>query len=100
MRRKNRQLLNKNIKVNRMRSIHDAKIIHDDGGSRSVIFDQCDYLPFDDNSFVWDEWSLCYGQSMYQDMADGASTVILGDLVGPQTFGNPKVLVIYQSISS
>tara|TARA_R100000008_G_scaffold86648_1_gene80656 strand:+ start:7160 stop:7699 length:540 start_codon:yes stop_codon:yes gene_type:complete len=64
------------------------------GGSRSYIFEECEYLPFDENSFVWNQYELCYGLSMYQDMADGSSSFVLGELVGPETFGNPKVVVI------
>ena len=63
------------------------------------VFGQCDYLPFNNTSFVWNEYDLCYGQSMYSDMADGSSTFILGDLVGQESFGDPKVVVILFSAS-
>ena len=29
------------------------------------VFGQCDYLPFNNTSFVWNEYDLCYGQLMY-----------------------------------
>ena len=37
----------------------------------------CEYLPFDDNSFVWDEYNLCYGEGMYLQMVPEAG----GDIV-------------------
>ena len=70
------------------------EIIINENGDRTLQFEICEYLPFDDNSFVWNQYSLCYGWGMFSDMADTASTFILGDLVGPEVFGDPKVVVI------
>jgi hypothetical protein len=70
-------------------------IIDDNGGESRSIFNECQYLNFSPGEWVWHQYHLCYGQSSYGTMADGADTFRIGDLVGPQTSGTPKVLVLY-----
>ena len=81
--------------VNRRQKRQNIVPITNSYESRSI-FNECQYLPFSTGaSWLWHQYHLCYGQSSYGTMADGADTFRIGDLVGPQTSGTPKVLVLY-----
>ena len=62
-----------------------------DGGRNRSVFTDCALLPFD-NSAVWEKHHICYGQSMFHGMAAGSSSFIFGELVGPETFMDQKVV--------
>jgi len=71
-----------------------------DSINRTRNFGECELLPFEDDSFVWNYYDFCYGWAAFNDMTGniGLDRFRIADIIGPEAVTeNTEALVILMS---